>query len=89
MIYYLYCTGYVSGHYVKLSSGGSSQVQNTKTGTVTAGALYVRSGAGTNYSQIGYLLKNTKVEIVGQTGSWYKIKFGSGTGYVSSKYIKV
>jgi stage II sporulation protein D len=82
-------TGYVSGQYVKLSSGGSSQGQNTKTGTVTASALYVRSGAGTNYSQIGYLLKNTKVEIVGQTGSWYKIKFGSGTGYVSSKYIKV
>lgn len=83
-------TGYVSGQYIKLSSGGSaSRSESTKTGTVTASALNVRSGAGTNYKKIGYLTKNSKVEIVGQTGSWYKIKFGSGTGYVSSKYIKL
>ncbi|NLO82604.1 MAG: SH3 domain-containing protein, partial [Clostridiales bacterium] len=81
-------TGYVSGQYIKLSSGSPSQGQNTKTGIVTASALNVRSGPGTGYSRIGYLTKNAKVEIIGQSGSWYKIKFANGTGYVSSKYIK-
>ena len=31
--------------------------------------------------------KNDKVEIIGQTGKWYKIKLDGETAYVSAKYI--
>lgn len=85
-------TGWVSGDYLNValnssSSGGSSST--TKTGTVTANSLNVRSGAGTNYSKVGALSKGTTVTILSTSGSWYKIKSGSITGWVSTEYIKV
>jgi len=62
----------------------------SKTGTVKVSTtLNVRSGAGTQYKIIGSLKNGAKVEILGQSGSWYKIKYGSITGYVSSQYVVV
>ena len=85
-------TGYVSGDYLDVTlnssnSGGSSTT--SKTGTVTCNTLNVRSGAGSSYSIVGKLSKGTKVTILKKSGSWYQIKSGSITGYVSSEYIKV
>ena len=72
------------------SNTGSSNTTTTQSGTVKVnGALNVRSGAGTNYSVIGSLSNGAKVEIVETSGSWYKIKYGSGYGYVSKDYILV
>jgi len=57
-------------------------------GTVTASALNVRSGAGTNYGKIATVYKGNKVEIVTSSGNWLKIKLSNGkTGWASSKYI--
>ena len=93
--------GYVSKDYVTVSSnGGSSDSNNnsgnngssttTQSGTIKVnGALNVRSGAGTNYSVIGSLSNGAKVEIVETSGTWYKIKYGSGYGYVSKDYVTV
>lgn len=84
--------GYVHGDYVKLdtSSNTSSRgEQSTSVGIVTASGLNVRSGPGTNYSKVGILYRNSQVIILGQSGVWYKIKFGSTTGYVHSAYVKV
>ena len=85
--------GYISKDYVTVSSSSNSGSTNTTTmqsGTVKVnGALNVRSGAGTNYSVIGSLSNGAKVEIVETSGSWYKIKYGSGYGYVSKDYILV
>jgi len=83
--------GYVHGDYIKLSSNDtpSRGEQQTGVGTVTASGLNVRSGPGTNYSRIGFLNRNSQVTIIGQTGAWYKIKFGSTIGYVHSDYVKV
>ena len=52
--------------------------------------LNVRSGYGTNYSIIGHLKGNERVEIVekGNNG-WYKIKYNGSYGYVSGRYIRV
>ncbi|WP_055070182.1 N-acetylmuramoyl-L-alanine amidase [Clostridium massiliamazoniense] len=58
-------------------------------GIVTTNSLNVRSGAGTNYSIVGSLKLNSKVEIVSTSGSWHKIKYGNGYGYVHSDYIKI
>ena len=83
-------TGWVCGDYVKKTSGGSSG-GGTSTGKVsgTGGAgLNVRSGAGTGYGRIGGLGEGASVTIVGQSNGWYQIKYGSGTGWVSSQFVK-
>jgi len=56
-------------------------------GTVKASTLNVRKGPGTEYSLIGTLKSNEKVEVIGESGQWYQIKFGNTTGYVSKSYI--
>ena len=69
---------------------GNSNAITTQSGTIKVnGALNVRSGAGTNYSVIGSLSNGAKVEIVETSGSWYKIKYGSGYGYISKDYVVV
>ena len=72
------------------SNNGSSSSTTTQSGTIKVnGALNVRSGAGTSYSVIGSLSNGAKVEIVETSGSWYKIKYGSGYGYISKDYVTV
>ena len=80
-------TGYVSKSYTSSTAASSEPAQ--KTGTVnSATGLNVRSGPGTNNSIIGGLANGAKVTITGQSGSWYKIKYGSGEGWVSASYVK-
>ncbi|MBM7583382.1 SpoIID/LytB domain protein [Caldicoprobacter guelmensis] len=83
--------GYVHGDYIELISGdvASRGAQQISTGIVTVNGLNVRSGPGTNYNRIGFLNRNSQVTILGQSGVWYKIKFGNTTGYVHSAYVKV
>jgi SH3-like domain-containing protein len=57
------------------------------TGYVIATELNVRQGAGTNYEIVGTLKKNKSVNVVGEKGGWYKIKYNNATAYVSKKYI--
>lgn len=56
--------------------------------------LRVRSGAGTGYTQVGYLTEGTTVTITGEQKAsdgvlWYAIDYNGGTGYVSSAYIRL
>ncbi|MDY3208429.1 SH3 domain-containing protein [Clostridium baratii] len=94
--------GYVSADYIKVDSSNTSKPEDkpeqkpdmkpeatTKTGTVNASALNVRSGASTKNSVIGSLNRGAKVEIVSTSNGWHKIKFKNGYGYVSADYIKV
>ena len=72
------------------NNSGSSTTTTTQSGTIkVSGALNVRSGAGTSYSVIGSLSNGANVEIVETSGSWYKIKYGSGYGYVSKDYVTI
>ena len=86
---------YLESNVILNNSGGnannnSGSTTTTQSGTVKVnGALNVRSGAGTSYSVIGSLNNGAKVEIVETSGSWYKIKYGSGYGYVSKDYVTV
>ena len=83
-------TGYVCTKYLTSGSSSSSttpsSTSTSKTVYITASALNVRSGPGTSYSVIGGLSKGKAASVVGTSGSWYKIKYGSGYGYISSKY---
>lgn len=50
------------------------------------GSLNVRSGPGTSYSILGALKTGNTASVVAVCGKWYKIKYGSGYGYISSAY---
>ena len=87
--------GYVSGAYisnVKTSESTTSSSSSTTViykGTITGG-VNVRKGGSTSYSKIGYLTKGTKVDIVAKlSNGWYKIKYKSGYGYISGKYVNI
>ena len=63
------------GDYVKISSTqtGNSNTQSSKTGTVTASALNVRTGAGTSHKIIGVLKRNATITILETKNGWHKI----------------
>lgn len=67
----------------------TTDTQYSASGVVTANALNVRSGPGTGYTKLGVLYKNATVQIIANSGSWYKIAYGSGYGYVSGSYVKL
>ncbi|HHU63811.1 MAG TPA: SH3 domain-containing protein [Clostridiales bacterium] len=97
--------GYMHSDYVKVntsvpestsrSKGESSNNESSKTakGTITASALRVRSGPGTNYSTLTTYKRNTTVNILGKCqgsgGLWYKISYPGGKeAWVSAQYVK-
>lgn len=53
----------------------------------TSSSLNVRASASSISKKIGLLANGEKVTVTGTSGSWSKIKFGGGVGYVSSKYL--
>lgn len=82
--------GWVSGDYIKVSSGSTSQPSTSTTkATVTATSLNVRSGAGTSYSVITKLPKGTVVDVLeSASNGWKKVKTSNGTiGWVSGSYL--
>ena len=81
-------SAYVCAEYISSgSASGVSERGDTLTGTVTADALNVRSGAGTGYSRLGLLYSGNSVTILGSSNGWYKISYGNGVGYVSAEYV--
>lgn len=65
----------------------TSSAATTTQYKVNTSSLNVRSGPSTNYKVVFTLKKNTVVTKQATKGSWFKIKSGSKTGYVSSKYL--
>ncbi|WP_052404813.1 SpoIID/LytB domain-containing protein [Bacillus rubiinfantis] len=59
-----------------------------KTGKVTASRLNMRVSASTKAKVVRTLKKNQKVTILTTKGSWYRVKYGTKTGYVVKAYIK-
>lgn len=59
------------------------------TGIVTATALNVRSGPGTNFKSIGLVYKNQYIRVFAKVGDWYVIQTESDLiGAVSTKYVR-
>ena len=81
-------TGYVHKNYVKANPTSSSSTATT--GYVNDDYVNLRSGAGTGYSVVTCMRKNTKFTFVDTklyNSSWYKIKLSNGTtGYIFSTY---
>lgn len=58
-------------------------------GTVTTGALNIRSGPGTSYDKLGQLYKGRELSIVKMESSWIQIRLPEGLGWVSSEYVNI
>lgn len=95
-------TGYCSKDYVKkignsTSDNNSNGSTNTKPNTPTTfkgevinadAGLRVRAGASTSSSILGHIYTGTKVDVIGESGSWYKINYNGKEAYVCKDYIK-
>lgn len=83
-------TGFVHADYLKFSSSssGGTTAPSTSTGTVNASSLHLRSGAGSNYRSLVLIPRGKQVTILGTSGSWLKVQYGSITGYVYKSYIR-
>ncbi|MEH7814655.1 SH3 domain-containing protein [Bacillus toyonensis] len=83
-------TGYVQKAFV---SNGSLPlvkgitVQNDTKYTVATPKLNVRNNASTNGTLLGSLQNGTQIQVVETVGTWYKIRFGTGYGYVAKHYV--
>lgn len=58
-----------------------------ETGIVTGDALRIRREPSTSAEALAQLSSGTQVQILEDLGDWYKITWGSYTGYVSADYI--
>lgn len=57
-------------------------------GKVSSSSLVIREAASKNSKALQTLEKGDKLLITGTKGDWYKVKYGSCTGYVMQKYVK-
>ncbi|WP_455538978.1 immunoglobulin-like domain-containing protein [Terrisporobacter sp.] len=74
---------------IALTLVGSTAVgANAATTTgVTKTAVNMRTGAGTKYKVVTVVKADKTVSIVGEKGSWYKVKYNGKTGYISKSYV--
>ena len=72
----------------KIQGAVSPPVPKVKILETGVGFLRVRSGPGTNYSEIGKASPGKKYKYLAKQGSWFKIRFQGKEGWVSSKYAK-
>ncbi|NFI95070.1 SH3 domain-containing protein [Clostridium botulinum] len=76
-------------------SGGLQDNRNTQSATynagdkvkVTASALNVRNGHGTNYNILGSVSKGTSLEIYRVSGNWADVYWGNHGGYICLDYV--
>ena len=84
-------TGYVHKDYAALSSTSSENTPTDKvTGYVNDDYVNLRSGAGTSYSVVTCMRKNTQFTFISTTlynSSWYNIQLSDGKkGYIHKDY---
>ncbi|WP_139892158.1 SH3 domain-containing protein [Bacillus sp. D386] len=81
-------TGYVNSNYLKIVPSSTAPATSTSVYTTTAN-LNLRKTASTRSVILTTIPKGKTVSYLSKSGSWYKVKYGTKTGYVSSSYIKV
>jgi uncharacterized protein YgiM (DUF1202 family) len=92
--------GTLDGNKLDVSWHGAKETFTKRGGTASSGSstgrymlvnsdtLNVRSGPSADYSVVGVLNRNARVEVLDRPGTWWKIKSGNIEGYVNSSYLK-
>ena len=81
-------TGWVSSRYTALYDGYDIAVEATA-------RVYVRTGPGLGYAEMGALVKGDRLDYLGSTSydsrgvAWYEVAYGNRTGWVSSRYSEL
>jgi uncharacterized repeat protein (TIGR02543 family) len=60
---------------------------NAKAKVVKCAAANLRKGSGVSYGKTSFVKKGKTVEVLAQSGAWYKVKSGDKTGWIYGKYI--
>ena len=60
----------------------TTSYSETKTKYINVNSAYVRSEASTSGSIVTTLIKDTDVKVTGESGDWYKVEYGSYSGYI-------
>jgi hypothetical protein len=74
------------------ASGGTGGGATTRTGTVTASVLNVRSGPATTYGVVTTIRQGTAVTILATQGTWYRVTWDgapAGNLWVSGSYVRL
>ncbi len=85
--------GYVAGKYLTAYKN-TTQTQTVVATAKTTDALKLRKTASTSGVLVTTIPKNKSVDIIQKDAAtangyiWYKVKYGSNTGYVASRYLK-
>lgn len=69
--------------------GISTNLVFAATGKVSTQATRIRQEANTTSTIITVIYENDEVEILEESGEWYKIKYKKYTGYVKKEFIKI
>ena len=80
--------GFVSSKYISVGGSSSSSSSTSTARVANCNAVHMRAGKGTDTGIVATLAKNTKVTVLSKSGSWWKVKYGSKTGYIYKKYLK-
>lgn len=74
----------LGGH--SILKAGVTEASTITTYKTTAN-LNLRKGPSTSYARILIIPKGKSVTYLSKSGTWYKVKYNSYTGFVSSKYL--
>jgi uncharacterized protein YgiM (DUF1202 family) len=72
----------------KGSTSSSSSSRSGRYMLVNTDTLNVRSGPSADNSIVGTLARNTRVEVLNRTGTWWEIRSGNIRGYVNSSLLR-
>jgi uncharacterized protein YgiM (DUF1202 family) len=75
------------GHKASLQAPNQSSAATSKTGRVSTGGATLNVRTGAWGSIVGSLSDNATVNIVGESGDWYKISYKGATRYVHKNYV--
>lgn len=78
-------SGYMSAEYLDFSA----EMELSASGSVSATDVNLRSGPGTSSSVVRVTSLGESVEILGVSGSWYRVSAGGDTGYIRSDYVSL
>lgn len=78
-------SGYMSAEYLDFSE----EMELSASGSVSATDVNLRSGPGTSSSIVRVTSLGEAVEILGVSGSWYRVSAGGDTGYIRSDYVSL
>jgi len=81
-------TGYVSSEFVSENSvSAKTNVSMSRSKTVTANVLRVRTQPNTSSAIMGRVYEGKVLQVIGEENGWLKINHNGKVGYVSSQFV--